>query len=151
MSGANHILTGALIGALIQEPLIALPVALLSHFALDLLPHFGFSSWEERQKHKNLHKIILRVDLLMLLVVVLLILSAGAGWLVIACAFAAVAPDLAWVYRYIFQQQFGRLKPRKGNWLTEFHSGIQTREFPNGFIIEIIAFAGLVTMFNRWV
>lgn len=145
MIAANHILTGALIGAVVKEPAIALPLALGSHFALDSLPHFGFSSWEERKKHKNLLEIIVGIDLILVIFVGSLFLGDSVNWLVLACAITAIAPDLVWVYRYILPERFGRREPAKGLWLTEFHRNIQKREFPKGFVIEYAVFAVLLT------
>lgn len=145
MIAANHVLTGALIGAVVKEPALALPLALASHFALDSLPHFGFSSWEQRKKHKNLLEIIVGIDLVMVIFVGNLLLGGSVNWLVVACAFAAIAPDLVWVYRYIVPERFGRREPARGFWLTEFHRNIQKREFPKGYIIEYVAFAVLLT------
>lgn len=41
MRAINHTITGATIGALIQNPVIALPIALISHLVLDIIPHSG--------------------------------------------------------------------------------------------------------------
>jgi len=43
----NHVLSGALIGALTDEPAVALPVGVASHFALDAMPHWG--RWDSRE------------------------------------------------------------------------------------------------------
>ena len=43
----NHVLSGALIGALIRRPVPAFAVGVASHFALDALPHWG--DWRNRQ------------------------------------------------------------------------------------------------------
>jgi hypothetical protein len=37
----NHVLSGALIGALIRRPAAAFAVGVASHFALDAVPHWG--------------------------------------------------------------------------------------------------------------
>jgi len=37
----NHVLSGALIGAATDNPAVALPLGVASHFALDALPHWG--------------------------------------------------------------------------------------------------------------
>jgi len=37
----NHVLSGALIGALVRRPVPAFAVAVASHFALDAVPHWG--------------------------------------------------------------------------------------------------------------
>ncbi len=43
MRAINHAMTGAVIGLAITAPVVAMPIAFFSHFALDALPHFGFA------------------------------------------------------------------------------------------------------------
>ncbi len=43
----NHVLSGALIGALARRPLPAFAVGVASHFALDAIPHWGM--WASRR------------------------------------------------------------------------------------------------------
>ena len=40
MTATNHALTGAAIGFIVGVPAIAIPLALISHFVLDAIPHF---------------------------------------------------------------------------------------------------------------
>jgi len=42
----NHVLSGALIGALTRHPVPAFAIGVASHFALDALPHWG--EWRSR-------------------------------------------------------------------------------------------------------
>jgi hypothetical protein len=44
----NHVLSGALIGALSQRPLPAFAAGVASHFVLDAIPHWG--QWESRSR-----------------------------------------------------------------------------------------------------
>jgi len=44
----NHVLSGALIGALARRPLPAFAVGVASHFALDAVPHWGV--WGSRRR-----------------------------------------------------------------------------------------------------
>jgi hypothetical protein len=44
----NHVLSGALIGALARRPLPAFALGVASHFALDALPHWG--KWGSRRR-----------------------------------------------------------------------------------------------------
>jgi hypothetical protein len=44
----NHVLSGALIGALTRRPLPAFAVGVASHFALDAVPHWG--KWGSRRR-----------------------------------------------------------------------------------------------------
>jgi hypothetical protein len=41
MTISNHFATGALIAYAIKQPYLAFPLAFVSHFALDVLPHYG--------------------------------------------------------------------------------------------------------------
>ena len=43
----NHVLSGALVGALAENPVAALPLGVASHFALDAAPHWG--RWESSE------------------------------------------------------------------------------------------------------
>jgi len=42
----NHVLSGAVVGAITRNPLLAFPLGVLSHLALDATPHWG--RWESR-------------------------------------------------------------------------------------------------------
>lgn len=149
MTASNHVLAGALIALVIKEPAIALPAALTSHFLLDAMPHFGFKNWQERSKYKKLMKTILFIDAFLLVVAIIMLLKFSANWLVFACAFLALSPDLMWVYRYAIPERFGTIEPSKGNMITRFHSGIQIREFRHGFIIEYITFMTLILTVSK--
>ena len=45
----NHVLSGALIGALARRPLPAFAIGVASHFALDAVPHWG--RWGSRRRY----------------------------------------------------------------------------------------------------
>lgn len=141
MTAVNHVLAGAIIGATITQPVLAIPLALVSHFVLDALPHFGFTykGWQERLRHRKLVNIVAVYDVIVLLIAVYLILQAAPATLVIVCAAMAVLPDLVWVYRFIFPEKWGTKAPSEGMWLTKFHYRIQKYEFKEGIIIEVIA------------
>jgi hypothetical protein len=68
----NHVLSGALIGALARRPLPAFAVGVASHFALDAVPHWG--DWGSRRRY-------LRVAV-----------ADGLVSLAVAGAFAAASP-----------------------------------------------------------
>jgi hypothetical protein len=48
MLATNHVLSGALIGALVRRPMLAFGVGVASHFVLDSVPHWG--KWESRSR-----------------------------------------------------------------------------------------------------
>lgn len=85
-----HALVGMVIAAAIPNPLISLPLALLSHFGVDMLPHWN---WEPDARPLSLFGIILDLILLETLTVYLaaqspLQLNIAAG------SFFAILPDL---------------------------------------------------------
>jgi hypothetical protein len=41
MTGFNHGMAGAVIALTVKQPVLAVPLAFLSHFATDMIPHFG--------------------------------------------------------------------------------------------------------------
>lgn len=133
MTGTNHALTGAVIVATISVPVIALPLAFLSHFALDSLPHFG----EPYGKRKNkITKIVWSTDLT-LLSMLLIGLVITSNWLLLLGALLAISPDFAWIYRFTIDERFGNLPPKPTNRFNSFHAGIQKYETKKGLIVEV--------------
>lgn len=139
MTATNHALTGALIGLSISQPILALPIAFISHFVCDALPHFGLASYDERtKKTKTFHR-ILYVDALLLLIIITWLFASGADVIVLACLVLAGSPDFIWAYRYIFKENFGKKPFPPMNILSRFHSRIQwSQTLIPGFFIELV-------------
>lgn len=135
MTATSHAITGTAIALIVKEPVLAMPLALVSHFVLDSLPHFGPSSYAEIQKNKTRFNLILAVDAFLLTVFIGFLFLSGASWISFACLFLAGCPDFAWAYRYIFQENFGAKSPGPMNALNRFHSKIQ-RQTLKGIIYE---------------
>jgi hypothetical protein len=131
MTGINHALSGALIGAALPLP-IAIPVAFISHFVIDTLPHYGI---EERYKNKSAKwRWFMYID-------TLVALSIGAiaayfrKWNMEITGWVAFSPDLIWIMYYFKQNRSFQLKPK--NRFMRFHRRIQN-ETPNGWVFELI-------------
>lgn len=140
MTATNHYLVGVASAAALQNPIIALPVALASHFVLDALPHFGL------KYSKRNNKVLIAVaifDLFLLSFAIALTISNFTLWQVVA-GLLAVSPDFAWVYRFIVKTNFGKLPPPPSNAFNTWHSQIQRYESKSGAIVEIVALIGLV-------
>ena len=135
MTATNHALSGAIIGLVITQPAVALPLALLSHFVLDMVPHFGLQFYKSPRRRKIFHAYLL-ADAILLSVVIGYLLIAGAGWLVLACLFLAGCPDFVQAYKYLFNADF-RIRPSQNHWFTKFHKKIQWSETPKGLLVEI--------------
>lgn len=127
MTGLNHVLTGSAIGLALQQPLLVVPVAFLSHFVLDAIPHFDHEVY--RWGHKYFAPIMIIDGLISLGSIIFLMIFFPHASLAIALgAFFAILPDFFWLYYYI--------KGRPQLWFFRFHSKIQWYEQPPGAIVE---------------
>lgn len=136
MNTVNHAAVGAIIALIIKQPVLALPIAFLSHFVLDALPHFGYKGhggYGGALKHK------LTYGFLVFDVVgigFLFYLLWGQPTIVLLCSLVAILPDALHIYRYFWFERKGLDPP--GEWFAKWHRKIQWCERPWGFVIEII-------------
>lgn len=144
MTGLNHGLTGGLI-ALTVNPVVALPLALVSHFILDIVPHYGI---DQKERDKSMFwKIFSTLDVLM--IAGLAVFTVVSGYfgdftpLIVACAFLATSPDYYWVIEVIKNRSFKLDKHR--NRFMKWHAKIQKYEFKKGIYIELC-----YTLFLLW-
>lgn len=150
MTATNHALTGALIGLVVGNPLIALPAALLSHFVCDVIPHYGpdmdDATWLKSKQFKR----FLSIDAtLCVLLVAYLGVQRPAHWLLAAiCAFLATSPDLLWLGKF--------LRLNKGNnqgspnWFLRFARDIQWFQRPLGAVVEAAWFIAGIVLLQAW-
>lgn len=147
MTATNHALTGALIAVVLPHPVIALPVALLSHFVLDATPHFG--------KHPKLHHtsrafmIFLAIDLAVAftLLTFVSIAAPAAFWLPFAAGLVAISPDAMWFPGYL--RNLRGKKPHSLGPILQFHLKIQWAEIPQGWIYEIVWLAAMLLVLAK--
>lgn len=143
MRAINHALTGAVIGLQLDEPGYAMPLALLSHFVQDAIPHHGPDYMTEAEKQKILRSRVFRSSLvidafLCVLLVVILFVSKPANWLsACVCAFLAAVPDVIWFRSFLMSAHKKKFKPNK---LEIFSSKIQWYERPAGAYVEMAWF-----------
>lgn len=143
MTATNHAITGSAIALAVKEPWLALPLVFASHFVLDAIPHFGLEKFVGYQKHKKTFLRIIKTDAVLLAAFLIFLFLSGAPFLTFVCAFIACSPDLAWVYRYSFQEKFGKKEPRSRNRFNTWHVNIQTHTM-KGLYIEVPF--GLITL-----
>jgi len=138
MTGFNHGMTGAVIALTIKEPLLAVPLAFLSHFATDMIPHFGLN---EKQLFKRHFNIILIADFLfaVVLMAILAILFSDKVFLIWACMIAAASPDLMWAYHRLYIEHYKKLPPKLGR-IAYFHHKIQWSQTLKGVYGEALWF-----------
>jgi hypothetical protein len=141
-------LTGAVVAVGLQHPLLIAPIAVASHFLLDVLPHFGVHHGDHAKRNKHpLFQYMLIIDVALSIALLALlpsILRGAISWwvLILGMAFAFL-PDVAWLYRFFYELGKKKRKPYEESRLSRFHDKIQWGERSWGVFVEIIFFAGM--------
>jgi hypothetical protein len=129
MLGFNHTLAGSIVAVIVPAPFIPI-VALVSHFILDLSPHFGFRPQDN--PYKKPFVFILILDGLMCIACTLLAMALFPDkWFLVGMgAFFGILPDLFWP-----------LWHKGPKWLDkflDFAEWIQWGERPYGWIFDAL-------------
>jgi hypothetical protein len=145
MTAINHALTGTVIGLLVGQPLLAVPLAVGSHYVCDVLPHFGTGLPDKVVLKSDRYRNYLAVETgLCLLLVVGLAGFRPQHWLLAAiCAFAAAAPDLLSINKYLAIRRGRRWQPGR---YVRFASRIQWFERPIGAVVEVAWFVAALVI-----
>ncbi len=132
----THALVGAALGAHIRSPGRAALAGVASHFALDVLPHWGVP--DHRGTGRRTFLRVAAVDGLSMLAVVTWVVRGGDGG-ALAGALGAVAPDLDKPAAELGWQLFPRT-------VDTFHAGIQRFEAPRRWRVDAVTAAGAVAL-----
>ena len=132
MTTTSHAITGALVATIIKQPYLAIPLAFLSHFISDMLPHFELR-WKFGSRETWIRLI---TDGLIAIAVAIFLVANGVKnpVLMAICGFAAMSPDLFWLY-YGLKDKMN--KPESFDWLSKIHAKIQWYEKPSGIVFEL--------------
>ncbi len=131
MIGFNHGLTGGLIARFLPLP-IALPLALASHFLLDMLPHYGID--HKQRDRSKFWKIFFTIDVLATFGLAMYAII-DRHYAMFLGGLAGVIPDFLWVGKVVRTRSFDL--SQHGNWFTRWHASIQKLERPWGLWIEL--------------
>ncbi|MFZ1360975.1 MAG: hypothetical protein WAS27_03075 [Candidatus Saccharimonadales bacterium] len=132
MIGLNHAGTGIIIALTVKRPELAIPLAFVSHFVLDMIPH-------SRVAHnKTIMAPYLVVEALgaTILTVVCMVAFPASAPLIMACAFAAYLPDLLWPFYYGYGVNLAQTQGFKQ--FFAFHKSIQWSETYRGWLVELL-------------
>jgi|GEM_PF-136105 len=146
MTAPNHALTGAVIGLSVANPWLALPMAFLSHFVCDAIPHFDIA---DTAKTSALSRIRTRKFFLIqivgggclcVLLVLVLAFAQPRHWLLAAiAAFVATLPDVLWFPRYLHIKRTGKdVDMEHPNVLWKVHNRIQWFAAPRFAWLEAV-------------
>ena len=143
MTATNHVLTGIVIGSVIHQPLLALPIAFLSHFVLDALPHY---SDERITLVDRTFLYILFSDMCIAAgFLAILVIAMPINWpVLLVCGVLASSPDLMWLSPWL--QELKGIKPKPFGLIRQFHSKIQWCTKPWGIGVEAAWAVGSVTL-----
>lgn len=139
MTVTNHGLLGYLVGAVLPLP-VAIPVAFLSHFILDKIPHYGVA--DDQKNNSRAYKLVVLGDVTLALCL-LAIGIALQKWTMVLVGLVAYSPDAWFVYYYFRHNHDLRIRPKNG--FMKFHLKMQY-ERPWGIILEV-AIAAILTPF----
>lgn len=128
MIGFNHTLAGAIIAVVTPPPFVPF-VAFLSHFLLDMTPHFGKS--RRFTPYTTEFKWLLFTDATLCFTSLFFAWWLFPHmWLIIAVgAFFSTLPDFLWLFRG---------KSKRFQWFFTFAEKIQWGERPWGWILELM-------------
>ena len=148
MTATNHALTGALIGLTVHNAWIALPVALLSHFICDAIPHYSDHRIKIGSKQ---FKQYLIVDALGAVTVASYLFALRPEAWFVACwaAFLATSPDLMWAQSFFRSQRRQKDAPMPAHLVARFHHRIQWFAKPVGAAVEYAWAFGAVLLLAK--
>lgn len=138
MTATNHAAAGMLIATAVHNPLLALPLAVGSHFVLDALPHYAR---DDTKGMDRLAYFVLAFDMFAVLGLLLGLLAAHpVYWVhILLGGVAAVSVDMFWIYRFLTIEKFGRVPPPKPHhWFHRMHNAVQKHESTRGVYVELI-------------
>jgi hypothetical protein len=147
MTATNHALTGAITGLLVGEPILAIPIAFLSHYVCDAIPHYKSSLSDSKLLKSRGFRNYLIVDAaLCFLIVLVLAIFQPENWLLASvCAFVATSPDLAWIPRYVRVRRGKKWRP---SLYDKFAGNIQWFQRPIGGVVEAAWFVVAIVLIS---
>lgn len=137
MIALNHMLTGTAIAVAVKQPALVVPIAFLSHFVLDSIPHFGGMSFYE-YGHKLFPYVMVADGILSVSAVgIVMLLQPDLAPIIALGASFAILPDFFWLGHYMLKWE---------HWFFTFHKKIQWFERPPGIIVEAAYFILISTI-----
>jgi hypothetical protein len=143
MTATNHVLTGTVVALAVRQPVLAIPLAFLSHFAIDVIPHF-----EARNLSSKIARLFIFSDVFIggaiAILMTVLLQDYRSSWVIFICAFIALSPDLIWAWRYYRLKDLDKTFAGPMSWVSRLHLKIQLSETLQGFFVEIAWFALMI-------
>lgn len=135
MTATNHAVTGAVIAIAVKKPELAIPLAFLSHFAIDVIPHFEARDLPEKFSRLFIFSDALIAAILTIFITFIFNVRVPA-WLIFICSAVAVSPDFMWAYRFFRLKDMDKVFKEPMSWIARLHLDIQLSETVKGIIVE---------------
>lgn len=147
MTGFSHTTTGVVIALAVHHPALALPLAFLSHFVLDALPHYGD---EARDGSDRFFRRLIIIDAIagVSLALFMMFLFPEYKLLIALCGIFATIPDLMWLPNHIRQAKNLAEKPH--NRIMRWHQRIQFEHPVWGIAAEIVWALAMLAFLAVW-
>lgn len=147
MTGFSHTTTGVVIAVAVHHPALALPLALISHFVLDALPHYGDDA---RNGSDKIFRRIIITDAIAGVGIALLMMFLFPEYklLIALCGILATIPDLMWLPNHIREAKNLQTKPH--NRLMRWHQRIQFEHPVWGIAAEIVWAVAMLAFLGAW-
>lgn len=128
MLGFNHVLAGSIVAVIVPAPIVPI-AAFVSHFVLDLAPHFGNSN--RVYPYTRPFKIWLIVDAILCFACLAFAITLfPEKWVIVSIgAFFGTLPDFLWLLRHRWKAWFDRF--------LDWAEWIQWGERPYGWILDV--------------
>lgn len=151
MLSIAHAVSGAFIAAQLPEPIVFIPLAIASHFALDHVAHFDVGTNMKNPRRKMYVTFIAAgADLLIAAILIALIwrqTPAHFNWQIWLGAFCGILPDVLESTELFFRRPIAILQP-----LYQLHEKVHvSTSSPFWGILPqaiLVIFIGLLTIFN---
>ena len=147
MTATNHALTGVVIAIAVKRPELAIPIAFLSHFATDAIPHFH-ASQASRKVAKTLLYLDLTVGPILILFLTFRLKSSVSWWTIFLCAGSAALPDAVWGYRLFKYRDIKKVTSEPMSAFSRLHENIQWGSNKSGTVIESSWFIGMLLLIH---
>jgi len=144
MTITNHILAGSIIGLTVSNPVLAIVLGFISHFIMDILPHFGYPGKNGYVVFKHRLMKLVSVTTFITSAAVVILLAVTGNWFALLVGLIAASPDGIGFYNYLKNER--KQLPSTGilgTFHVKFHRWIQWCERPWGIGVEVAVSAAL--------
>lgn len=136
MTATAHALVGGAIAASIQNPALGLPISLISHPILDMVPHWDFGwGWKKKTKFALFVESLSDLVFGILLSFVLFFPFSHNFWYFSLCIILAELPDLAMMPYLLWHWNFPPF-----SWAYKIQAGHQGKaKLPWGILNQVVS------------